>query len=1287
MIRPFDPEALPAAPVQLVEASAGTGKTYSITSLYLRFILEQELEVERILVLSFTEAATAELHSRLRARLQAAYLAYQRGGDEEDPFLESLVRKSLQPQRDLLLLQRAISGMDQAAVTTIHSFCQRVLQHGAFESGMPFELELVSELEPFIDELIYDFGAILSHGDDPRLLEIWRREYTFKDLHFLAMEALRHRYFPLLSARGEITFARREEGKSGESGAVPLKDGLAEQLAGLQQSHGKLRQCWLSHGDDVAQELRTAGFLKEYKKMIEAGLVEQLAAYLASDQPQTLLLPPGFSSLTPSAFNDPEAKVCGRPAIKNGRIPKHHFFQLWESYLEQLEAISRRYCAVATAEFVAFAREELPQRLYSSGICSFDDLLYSLEQALKNSESLRRLVAARYPVAMIDEFQDTDPIQYAIFRHIYGRGRKRGSDHDLPPRLILIGDPKQAIYAFRGADIFAYLQAARESGDQRYTISVNWRADRGMLEAVNALFRGAQNPFVVPGIDFPQVAPRPMATDLWRERGEGGASDRVPTSPLQFLLPDEHLRARICGNSRTLPARTMVERLVPSLVARDILSLLSGRAGIGEKSVRPADIAVLVRSNRQASKIQGALQKLGIAAVLQSRDTVFAGSEARQLSILLHGLVDEAGEAQRRAAMLTTILDCTPSELMVLQDDEKVWHGWLLRFKRWNELWRTRGVMAMLRAISEERKVASRLLTRADGQRQLTNLRHLMELLHQREREGHLQPSDLVRWLDGGVAGRRSGAEADELRLESDEEAVQVLTIHRSKGLEFPVVYCPYLWVTGKKKSEQSDKFFTFHDPEESRQGKITIDPDDNQRRIRRRELFAEDVRLLYVALTRARHCCRLLWFAATGYEESALAYLLHGNGEGSPPPALHGLSFSELEELLVRRIEQVSEWGVRRVDGGLPEGEKPDLSRAGKLTGGEERAIREMSRAIDITWRTGSFSQLVAGGGELHPLVGGRDYDAFTDPDSALRQGRKSSTLFSSPIALAELPSGAGIGNLWHRLLEFVSFNTPQAHPEIIAEQLRLFGLERKRWQHPMEGALEAIISTPFAVASPNNCKATGCGEYGKYEKNGADGKYDEGGTGGTDGAGSAERQTIRLMDIDDGARLNEMAFTFPVSQGGRAPLEAADLAAIFRDYPGNLPTGYQESLQRLRFSALKGYLKGFVDLIILHRNRWYLVDYKSNFLGRTYADYQPGELLSVMGEHHYILQYHLYTLALHRHLQLRLPGYDYDRHFGGVYYLFLRGMHPELGPKAGIHHDLPPRERVEALSKLFGN
>ena len=1195
MNRPFDPLELPLAGVQLIEASAGTGKTYSIASLYLRLLLEKRLAVDKILVVTFTEAATAELHERLRRRLAEAVEAFRSGNaPADDSFLAALLAQSRDRPVDLLLLQKALAEIDQAAVATIHGFCQKMLRQGAFESGIPFALELLTDLLPLQEEVLADYLAGIAHRDDSRLLALLQDQQQIRRLRGMVRAGLQHRDFPL-AVGAEIEAAE-----------------IAVLLPEAERAFTAAARCWREESAAILADCSRARLVKNLQDRLDADLGRELAAYLEAPRPPSFVAPAGSEKLTPEAFNDPDGKACTPTGIKTGQVPGHPFFQLWQQYLTSLARLTTAWRLIVVRDLIAFARHEVPRRLAAARTQSFDDLLYGLKQALEREggAELARLIAGRYPVALIDEFQDTDPVQYAIFQQIYG------SRPDAA--LFLIGDPKQAIYGFRGADIYAYLKAARSSGG-RHTMNVNWRADREMVAAINRLFAGSGS-FYEQEIEYHRVTARPEAVGGWQP-GAGMAGEAF-----QFLLADAGERA----------SKTSLEKVIPDLVATDIARLLAGGGKVRGEAARPGDIAVLVRTNLQAAAMQRALRNQGIKAVLYSSASVFEGPEARDIFCLLHGLAGRGGEAGCKAALATDLLGITAEELMRLSGDQAAWQRKLADFSRWQTRWRERGFMAMIRTIIEEEGVAARLLSLDNGERRLTNFRHLLELLHSAERDGHRRPPALLKWLGERISGSESGGEEAELRLESDEQAVRVVTIHHSKGLEYPLVYCPYAWQGSGPEKIAKEELFSYHDPQAEWSGRLALFPDAGQRQRRFAESFAEELRLLYVALTRAKHCCMVVWAGVKEYRYSALAWLLH---RPESPDALASFSHRELVDLFRQRLAEVPEWGMREIGGCLDEKWQIGVAREATTVAAGE--CRRPERSFDARWRVGSFSQLIAQGeGES-----GEDKGAMGESALPVRaKGGQVPADWAATVPLAAFPAGTGPGNAIHRIFETIAFDEPGRHSEQIVAALRGAGLSPEQWLEPVQQGLRHVLQTPLGTGTDAFC----------------------------------------LAEISQAQRLTEMPFILPVRQE-REAMTPAELAAIFAQYPEGMPEAYAARLARLAFPALQGFLKGFVDLVLVREGRWYIVDYKSNLLGGCYQDYRPEQLAAVMAEHHYLLQYHLYSVALHRWLAARLAGYDYHSHFGGVFYLFIRGMSPELGPAAGIFHERPPQARIEALSTLF--
>lgn len=1197
MSMPFQPMALPLAGVQLIEASAGTGKTYSIASLYLRLLLERRLGVEQILVVTFTEAATAELRERVRTRLQGAIRAFEGGESGDDSFLADLLARTHEPKVALVLLRQALGAIDEAAITTIHGFCHRMLQRGAFESGIPFDLELVSQIEPLVQEVLFDFLAILSHTEESRLVALFHAAFDESGLLTLAREAVRHREFPV---------------------AAPLAGDRDQLLAQALAAFAEARQLWRQDEAIIRASCTPDAFLKDFRDKLACGLLDRLAAYLADSEPCSFVLPAGTELLTLDAFRAVTGKkVCTVSAIKKGEIPDHHFFGVWQRYVMAVAELRQGFLAATLQRLTTWARSEVPQRLYRDQAQSFDDLLHGLDRALSGpgGPALAALIRASYPVALIDEFQDTDPVQYRIFQAIYGGKQKEAG-------LFLIGDPKQAIYAFRGADIFAYLKAAGEAGECR-TMTTNWRADDALVGAVNRLFGAVADPFLDTRIFFSPVAGA-HPEERWQGQGEWRA-------PLQFLaLPADYP----AGRSNRVSGSTLAE-LMPELVARDIVRLLESGTRIEGRAVRPADIAVLVHKNAQAAEIQQALHRHGVASVLQSRASVFASHEARELLLLLWAVAEPAESVRLRSALVTDYLGLTAAELLQLDTDEQLLQEWLDRFGRWHQLWRDHGFMRFLGQFREEAGVAARLVRYVDGLRRLTNLRHLGELIHAHEQRTHCRPLALCVWL-ATQCRDQGGAEEEELRLESDAEAVQLVTIHRSKGLQYPVVYCPYLW-KGLSERRQPPKFLAYHEPATDWAGTLALFPDAAQQQLHEREVFAENLRLVYVAITRAKHCCLVPWAGTSSYSSSALAYLLH---RSTTPPAelaqwfnhLKGFSHAELFGQLAQRVAQEKGWALRVLD--PQEGVRPLAGTTGMI------ALAPCPAPVgwqDGFWRIDSFSGLAAGATAARPEAE-RDYD-----EAAAASGTEGEPS-AGEILLADFPKGATAGNFFHRVLELTNFQASVAElAPLVADQLRAFGFAVEHWQEPVCVAMQQLLATPLAPR------------------------------------GFAMRQLAAEQC------LHELPFLFPVSSlPGSAAVRHQELAQALGIEAQGSVADYAAILSSRLFVPLAGYLKGFVDLVFEHQGRWYIVDYKSNHLGDRYRDYDQPALSRAMADHHYYLQYHLYSVALDRYLRLRLPGYCYDEHFGGVFYLFFKGMHPDL-PGSGVFYDRPPAARIAALVELF--
>ena len=1193
--------------VTLIEASAGTGKTFTIAGLFLRLILERKLSVSDILVVTYTEAATEELRERIRQTLADAFSAFVTG-ESSNPFLRSMIEQGQAGAADILArLEQALSNFDEAAIFTIHGFCQRQLRDRAFESGALFDTELITDPSVLLQEIADDYWRQHFYEADPLLVQLALKNHLGPDL--LLPELEWHSRHPTLRIISPV---------DGQSLA-----GLSEELLG---TFNQARALWCSGQSAIRNIFETAGdwAIKDYAKPeIVAERLADLARCFSD-----AATPESFECL---AFFSTNALQEGTGKRSNGP-PTHPFFELCEEFGRH----ERNFLTGLRLDFLEFARTELPRRKQRLKVQSFDDLLTRLHAALlgPGGERLVAEVRAKYKAALIDEFQDTDPVQYQIFGRLFAEGGRAAecwsngvmeSGGNTPPlhhsnsSLFLIGDPKQAIYGFRGADFFTYLDAARKA-DQRFTLDANWRSESGLVTAVNTLFHCAATPFVFDEIPFhPVVAKGKADQEPLRENGE--------------QLPPFHLWFFPRGDDGKEIPQVKAEEILPQVVATEIARLLNGDTRIGDRALGPQDIAVLVLENAQATLMQEALRALNIPSVLHTEASLFASPEARELHRVLAAAAEPANERLLRAALATSLLGADGAELDALSREESRWQQRLERLHRYASLWAERGFTPMMRALLHEEQLRGRLLSFPDGERRLTNVLHLAEALHQAAVERRLGPAGLQQWLADHIASEDQAAEEHQLRLERDDFAVRLVTIHKSKGLEYPVVFCPFAWKSSELKWRGEERVF-FHERPEGGDSQFVRDLGskdyDRHRELAFREKLAENVRLLYVALTRARNRCYLVWGNFKNAGTSAAAWLLHpgarNRSEGMEQMAAR---FKSLDDATMRRhLAQLvaasasGSLGPTILLRDLPDSDaQPYHPSAGSAA---DLKPRTFHGTIERDWRVTSFSALAAHQRDEQP-----DHDATEKLTPA--EPVKDSSIFA-------FPRGTNAGTCLHKIFESFDFTARDeaALDRIVREQLRTHGIDVDRFAPAVAACVRHTLQVPLDAA----------------------------------------RSGLVLSSIPASRRVNELEFNFPLMR-----VTPAVLQELFAD-----ADGVGSGRARLHFDPVRGYLQGFIDLVFEFEGRFYVVDWKSNWLGNRTEDYHHDALQREMNERHYLLQYRLYTLALHRYLELRLPGYDYEQHIGGVFYLFVRGI-DLTRPEFGVFRDRPSAELIENLSeRLIG-
>ncbi|MFZ2989256.1 exodeoxyribonuclease V subunit beta [Ideonella sp.] len=1239
----LDPATLPLWGSRLIEASAGTGKTWTIAALYLRLVLGHGGEAgfgrpllpAEILVMTFTRAATRELSDRIRARLVEAAQCFRGLAQPaaHDGFLVTLLAAypaGLQREQAAFRLAHAAEGMDDAAVHTIDAWCQRMLREHAFDSGNLFDETLLADEQALLREACQDY---------------WRQQ-----LYALPADALAEvtAVWPTLDALQADVLGLKGHELPPEA-LVESDLPLAEALPRWQQAHAQamtaLKAGWAERAQRLQQWIamvlapKDSNFDKRKLSLSRSeGWLANIAEWALS--PETAPL-----QLTDAAVF--RLSVDGiLDALKS---PTNRATLAMPPELDELQAMLRSQAALPALKVrlklhasarVAARLERLKRQTAQFG---FSDLQTRLDAALGGASGprLRERILRQHPVALIDEFQDTSPLQYRLFDRLYEPAANRREQ-----ALLLIGDPKQAIYSFRGADIHSYLKARAATAGRHHVLGTNHRSTQALVAAVNHWFSRAESRSGEGAFRFRTGSeddnPLPFVPVRARGRPERFVSAAGPVPALQVV------------HELSLRRREPSTRLYAARAAEQIVAWLNdAQAGFATDEtateeahfvrLRPADIAVLVRDGREAEAVRRELRKRAVASVyLSDKDSVFASPEAHDLLRWLRAVASPLDGRLVRAALATASAGLSLQALAELAASDAAFEQCSEQFRGWHEVWQRQGVLTLLRQMLHELSLPARWLAEADGERRLTNLLHLAELLQAASAQLDGEQA-LVRWLalrlDEADQGRVGGDEQI-VRLESDADLVKVVTVHKSKGLEYPVVLLPFA-CAWRKASAKGRALRLLGD---DGQRHLQLQPDKAALAEADRERHQEDLRLFYVAMTRARHA---LWLGFAALVQgngkqctawgSAPGYLLCGP-EPLPPealaPALQGLA-DGCEHMTLQAAQMPGPLETLRPREAAP-------------------ALRELPayRAhFDRRWTIGSFSALVRalGTASATSAAGGsatatwRPADDEPQDDTPPTQQTPRGLTGEQAGAVAALAPwhrferGALAGNFLHDQLEWLA-----GEGFALADQPALISRLQRRCERQGRGEqgdavlawLSAALATPLAGVN-------------------------------------APLQALQQV-------LPEMEFWLP-----SASLQVAEVDRLCTQ---QLMPGVPRPTLPAR--ELHGMLMGFADLVFLHEGRYWVLDYKSNQLGPDGSAYTRGALQSAMAEHRYDVQAALYLLALHRLLRERLGTlYDPARQLGGAVYLFLRGID---GPEAGSLHlpaDLPLIDALDSLLATRAN
>lgn len=1214
--KPLNTLDFPLSGTRLIEASAGTGKTYTIAALYVRLILghdpdntlpARELLPPDILVVTFTEASTKELRERIRARLTQAAGFFRQQPADSDPFLEQL-RDHYDPGAwgaCARRLELAANWMDESAVYTIHSWCNRMLQQHAFDSGSLFRQEVNTDDVELLNEVVRDYWRTFFYPlADVSCLAAFKLAQSPEDLTQLLKPLL-----PETEALGLECVV------TDLAAVFKTWEDWENQRRNLEIQARKL---WLSNQEKIETLLNKASDNRwlngnQYRVATFNSKLAELAIWAKT----------GINSDSDALAKFGQQKLLsGLVKVHQDKAGElhHEAFQALDdlvSHAQQEPDISGKL----TLHAIHWIRNRYDTEKQRLAQMTFDDMLTRLDKALlgANGEQLASVIRSQYPIALIDEFQDTDPVQYRIFERLYADPSNTGLG------CFMIGDPKQAIYSFRGADIHTYLKAHKVTAGRHYTLDTNYRSTTALVSAVNQVFYQADQ------------------QDEGVFRFKSGNDN-----PLPFIaVKAQGRKEQWVINEQSAPALTLWHNETPDPVgmptyrkemaevtASEIVRLLNlanqGLTGFKSpdtfQALQPADIAILVRSGTEAKVMRNALASRQLHSVyLSERDSIYQTGAAGDLLIWLKAMAEPRNERKVRAALSTATLGWPYQTLHHLTQDEPGWEQQLERFIGYQQRWQQDGILPTLRQMISDYGLHTQLTLANEGERCLTNLLHLAELLQQASSQLEGEQA-LIRHLAEAIADE-SNQTSDEniIRLESDANLIKIITIHKSKGLEYPLVFLPF--ICSFREVSSRNAYYKYHD--ENQNLVIDLSKDDNIKSLSDKERLQEDLRLLYVAMTRAKHAC---WLGIAPIkignakdaqlEKSALGYVL--GWQAKTPSTALAAHLTQLKGDCAAIT--------------LAEFPAPNLDNYCPVQLQEALDLPTISTVrIADNWWIASYSALQT---EDKSVIQG---DLSVTPETA--QDDKQSdeadsyvgSLATTLSGIHSLPRGAGPGVLIHELLEQCAYQGFQAIQSSPAQRQQLIN---KIFSHDTWNDKRDIIALALTqwLTLP-----------------------------------LLESENISLAGL--GANQYQAELEFLIGA------DAVNVQALDRLVTDHTFAG--KPRPRLLPGLVNGLLKGFIDLVFVHNQQYYVVDYKFNGLVNNDAGYTPEAMETAMLAKRYDLQYTLYLLALHRLLKARLgASYDYDTHIGGGLYLFLRGSQ---GAAGGRVFDKPPKVLIEKMDILF--
>jgi len=1212
----------------LIGASAGTGKTYTITGIFLRLLLEENIEAQKILVVTFTNKAASELKARIRLLLQNF------NHKIEFPKIESkdiLVNEIYDEYKNILIknhdkkkiIQESIRNFDFMSIETIHSFCQKTINEYAFESNVNYDM-ILTDIKDLEQQLIEDFYRIEFQNASRIFNEIYSYAEVTKDLKDFLKNITNYPKIKILPHKINANI------KEKLLEIYDIKISAKKEINNLWQKN----KMFLSDKDTIkkVKELCiNSGFFKSSLK--EKDVIKKL------NKLETFFLSDNFPFDNTKDFFKKHFHYFSIDKLEKEKYVKFKeegisdckFFIIFQelydkipNYLEiksSMAILVKQYKIFILLKWKDYVKEELDKRKKVQNIFTFQDMINITAKAVKNEKLLKSL-QTKYKVALIDEFQDTDPIQYEIFDTIFNSNNNSKTNKQL---LFFIGDPKQSIYKFRGADIFSYFNVVNKIKN-KYTLKVNYRSSKKCVDAVNTIFSNSNNPFIYNEIEFDKISADKSDLTLINQGNDiSGLHITLFNNPenKNFLIKDE------------------IENIFPRKMVSDIISILHGnkdkKLQINNQNINESDITILVKTNKQALLIQELLNEKKIKSVIYSDSSIWQSDEAIQLNIILETILNYDKVQFIVRLLATNIFNFSAKDIYQIinnknHQDNNTKIEIIEQFKNANQNWKHFGIYSAVKTLFLQFNIEIKLFEYKNAERIFTNFYHILELLQKEEIEKKLSQDAMLDYIQNKIENSDK-TEDSEIRLESEEKSIKIMTIHKSKGLEFNIVFLPFLYENGFKKKVYS----IYHDDKQNNELILNLEPEEEHYVLQQKEEKAENLRAFYVAITRAKYKTYLYWgMLGQHYKKNSIFQLLHKKDSNYEDVLIDinnlstksnnsilytGISDEEIKNLLENKTTSLDQEYQSKKQ------KKIDLIEPSKIP----------YQNLQTKYSINSYSSLI------HTKHISENHIVFIEKNIFTEEKEQPIDFFNKDKTIFDFPKGSLAGNTIHNILENIDFQklniieTEKKIKEILEKDN--FNKDNNKWHYRViYDMIDTLLNKPLF-----------------------------------------NKDNFSLKNLSKENKIPEMEFLFSFNQ-----LKLNKIFAIIKEElkeSKNIDLIFTDNKTLLS----QGFIKGFIDLIFVYNGKYYIVDWKSNFLGSTKNDYNQENMKQTMNNNQYYLQYYIYTIALHRFLKQNIDDYDYNKHFGGVLYLFVRGI--SKSSNTGIFFDLPKKDTIKKINNLLSN